>query len=663
MILFRNIFITLISALLASLCVYASFAWSQETHVIRGTDTHEIVTSRIDITGTDGVGKSLVYSPYQKGSTHTGVLSLDLGRLSTALLTDTPEMRLVASGSRDFLAHRVQGIISWYDPFSTYKLHDQDNLYEMSQITNGSFYISPESDGTISIYSIDIVAELSFFSAGEKMTSIILFPGMYIRFDPTTSAELRGADLFRIMVVLADDAKHTGIEFANPRVTSGSTDAFFMYRLPPETRVIFEMLRLYFRDRIKQVEDLKWYAANSINNAPEDMPSIYNPSKRNYYVLDELKRTLSLAVQSQMDSETFRSKIDAINTQSKSLVRWNSVQMLLEGFLTDARFATFGSVTNNWFDEIYAETASILGITPDTSKGRLFQYLSDIYSRNVLSTKKTTSSSLTDTYTPTADALERTLSNTEIDPQDYFDVSLYAYQIIQKAQSSQKTQEAGTSIEISQVFADEAITSYSTYSLIDTLFAATDKYIHSLKTLELQKAAYQTLVVQFYAPVSNMLTRSLYLMYTFEKDGHLYPKERYLDNENIKIDPKLLATIDETYHILKRMQESVAPLYTSDSVSSSFQSFSDSVVQLGWWVAMTREGKYREYRDHPYISTRINHIDLPRVGSSGLIDLIEPVVEPILSGSTLSGSSIVVDPIIPISVSGEGDISVTLPKL
>lgn len=225
--------------------------------MIRGTDTHEIITSRIDITGTDGAGKSLVYGPYQKGSTHTGVLSLDLGRLATALITDTTDMRLVASGSRDLIAHRVQGIISWYDPFSTYKLHDQDHLYEMTQITNGSFYISPESDGTVSIYSIDIVGELSFFSAGEKMTSIILFPGMYIRFDPTTSAELRGADLFRIMVVLADDAKHTGIEFANPRVTSGSTDAFFMYRLPPETRVIFEMLRLYFRDRIKQVEDLK----------------------------------------------------------------------------------------------------------------------------------------------------------------------------------------------------------------------------------------------------------------------------------------------------------------------------------------------------------------------------------------------------------------------
>ena len=36
----------------------------------------------------------------------------------------------------------------------------------------------------VSIYSIDAVIELTFFDKGEKMTDMILFPGMYIRFDP-----------------------------------------------------------------------------------------------------------------------------------------------------------------------------------------------------------------------------------------------------------------------------------------------------------------------------------------------------------------------------------------------------------------------------------------------------------------------------------------------
>jgi hypothetical protein len=312
--------------------------------------------------------------------------------------------------------------------------------------------------------------------------------------------------------------------------------------------------------------------------------------------------------------------------------------MLLEGFLTDARFATFGSVTNSRFDEIYAETASILDITPDTGKGKLFQYLSDIYSRNVILTKKDSTASLSDTYIPTAQALERTLSNAEIDPQDYFDISLYAFQILLKAQESQTIKDVGVSVEISSVFANEVTTSQSTYSLIGTLFAATDKYIHSLATPELQKTAYQTIVSELYVRIVNMLTRSLYLMYTYEKGGYIYPKEIYLDNENIKIDPKLLIAIEDTYYMLKRTQESLAPYYASGSLSPSFHSFSDSVVRIGGLVQMTQAGKYREYRAHPFLSTRLDSIDLPRVGSNGMIELIESVAEPTLSGSTTSDS-------------------------
>lgn len=85
----------------------------------------------------------------------------------------------------------LQGIISLYDPFTSYTLHPVDHSYQVNQITSGSFYISDEPDGTISIYSIDVVLELSFFDQGSKMTSMILFPGMYIRFDPASNRELR----------------------------------------------------------------------------------------------------------------------------------------------------------------------------------------------------------------------------------------------------------------------------------------------------------------------------------------------------------------------------------------------------------------------------------------------------------------------------------------
>ena len=76
-------------------------------------------------------------------------------------------------------------------PFVTYKLYPVGMSYGISQITSGSFYISNESDGTVSIYSIDAVVQLSFFYKGNVMTDMILFPGMYIRFDPESNQDLR----------------------------------------------------------------------------------------------------------------------------------------------------------------------------------------------------------------------------------------------------------------------------------------------------------------------------------------------------------------------------------------------------------------------------------------------------------------------------------------
>lgn len=78
-----------------------------------------------------------------------------------------------------------------YDPFSLYTLSPESHSYQISQITNGSFYISDEPDGTVSIYSIDAVVELSFFYESQKMTDMILFPGMYIRFDPKANLALK----------------------------------------------------------------------------------------------------------------------------------------------------------------------------------------------------------------------------------------------------------------------------------------------------------------------------------------------------------------------------------------------------------------------------------------------------------------------------------------
>ncbi len=104
---------------------------------------------------------------------------------------DTPSPIISFSGTHDISFQGLQGIVSLYDHFTSYSLHPKDMSYQVTQITNGSFYISDEPDGTVSIYSIDVVAELSFFDQGVSMTDMILFPGMYIRFDPRANRDLK----------------------------------------------------------------------------------------------------------------------------------------------------------------------------------------------------------------------------------------------------------------------------------------------------------------------------------------------------------------------------------------------------------------------------------------------------------------------------------------
>lgn len=58
----------------------------------------------------------------------------------------------------------MNAIFSWYDPFENYTLEDRDQSYRITQITNGSVYVGKEADGTVSLYSIDLVADLTFLA-------------------------------------------------------------------------------------------------------------------------------------------------------------------------------------------------------------------------------------------------------------------------------------------------------------------------------------------------------------------------------------------------------------------------------------------------------------------------------------------------------------------
>lgn len=319
-----------------------------------------------------------------------------------------------------------------------YRVVNKNHSYGIDQITNGSFYVSDEDDGTISLYSIDIVAKVTFYDAGLPMTDMILFPGMYMRFDPVENRNLKGVDLYKIMILLQNEkqGKSTGIEFINPRVGAGSEDTFFVYRFKEtQKQMLFRMLHALFQDRITQVDMIKNYKASIESSSKEERFTALNPSKRNQLLLQDLRLALSDAVtSSDVDATAFRAKIQAIYNESTQLVKDNSVQATLEQFLTDARFATFRSGNNNaQFERMYAEVANILGIVPDSATTKFFQGLSDIYSQNIAQ-RRDGSSVGVDTYTATAFTLKNILDNRNIASKDFFDIALYAYQLLQKAE-------------------------------------------------------------------------------------------------------------------------------------------------------------------------------------------------------------------------------------
>lgn len=89
---------------------------------------------------------------------------------------------------------------------------------------------------------------------------------------------------------------------------------------------------------------------------------------------------------------------------------------------------------NPIFPEIYQAVSDAVGKSPVTAHAKLLQRLSDIYSKNLVTQKKDLSFSKIDTYSPTALELEKTLNSSDIQQRDYFDIALYAFNVLKKTE-------------------------------------------------------------------------------------------------------------------------------------------------------------------------------------------------------------------------------------
>ena len=277
-----------------------------------------------------------------KVSQNTPML-IDFGRLSSFLYLapiGSHESVLTQSGTTGIILWDAPGIVSLYDLFLSYTIYNGKNDFRIEQITNGSFYIGKEPDGKVAIYAIDGVIRLTLLNQEKDMTNLILFPGSYIRFDPSRNRSLNNADLFRTILSLKDTDWEV-FEFVNPRVNIGDEqDTFFNYRLPNSSIRLFRALSAKFKQKVDVKNNLREkYSAYTYGDMAESKWLI-NPSKKNHNMLVELGSLLSKALNNSTNSDVIIGKIWKLYAETTALnMQDSTAKSLVEQFLLDGRFA------------------------------------------------------------------------------------------------------------------------------------------------------------------------------------------------------------------------------------------------------------------------------------------------------------------------------------
>ncbi len=581
-------------------------------------------------------GTSVVsYTPIEstkKNIPDKSIVFGELGRLSSFMYLSQSGNSLPPisfSGKTDLQVANVEWILSLYDLFSTYSLTSQSGTFRLDQITNGSFYIGNDADGKVVIYAIDGVARLTFLSGWKEMTNMILFPGSYIRFDPKRNSALNGADLFRTILSL-QEWENEIFEFVNPRVNTGDDkDTFFNYRLPLETKWLFRTLSARFHEQVESVDLLKSYWAWSNTNGTVASDWLFNPSKKNHIMLLELKDLLSQVIRSKTDKKAIVRRIWEIYQNAKELkLESSSAKKTIEKFLLDGRFALYGNISDidAGYQETYENIAKMIGIEKSGGKSQLFQNLADIYSGNLFLQMSKTATFKIDTYEPTATTLRATIDEKWIDDKDFFDIALYAYNIIDKIQDK-------------WLLSREYLMNKSTYNYLTTFFYAGNKYMNSLEDTGKRSKTILSFSSQFYEKMLTLIVRSLYQVLMVDDNGALYLNNSYVDGVKVKLDIDLMRQISRLYGVISYVHESIIAAYDGAGDDNDvYIRIQKSTLRLKALVNLldpeAYNAKYALYIDLPFATELEDGVSVPKVDleKGEVASFIKPVE--VYTGST-----------------------------
>ncbi len=194
-----------------------------------------------------------------------------------------------------------------------------------------------------------------------------------------------------------------------------------------------------------------------------------------------------------------------------------------------------------------------------------------------------------DTYSPTAREIANTLSSTDIDSKDYFDIALYAFHVLKKAESGGK-------------FFDEAILANATYDLIRTIFLATDRYV---KTSEKKEEAYKSISIQFYDQILSTLVNSIYNMFTEVDEDRIFLKSKYVTDGVVNTDNKqFIENIKSVNGVVDYIFPYIDKAYENDSDVRTYLAMKKSKARLRAFYKLFEKGYYADYVLTPYVAVK-----------------------------------------------------------
>ena len=343
-------------------------------------------------------------------------------------------------------------------------------------------------------------------------------------------------------------------------------------------------------------------------------------------MLLELSGLLSQIVDAKWNLESLVSKIGNIYNVTKNInLEGPSAKKTIEQFLLDGRFALYGGATNTQYQEIYESIAKMIGIQTDSANSKLLQNLSNIYSQNLFTQKKLGSASVIkiDTYSQTATELRRTLEEGGIDQKDYFDIAIYAYNILNKAEISP------------QMTGVDTVSDSATYDLLTTFLYAGKRYISSISDPELHKRTISGFSSEFYDHILATISHSLYKNFLAIEGGGVF-----LSSDYVKwVIPKLPEWLYQNIVGLNAILDDVAPSIQDEFFQMNGDSdvairMKKELLRLKGFEKITTQDSYKNYVVTPYKADPSESIPLPLIDPSlSRIELFSDMDQKILQTS------------------------------